>query len=185
MKLPARIFLFIILTISMASCDKLPFGNGAPRDPTWTVTNWSINLKYTDPATKEPLIGENRYFSPYHIQIWKKNDTGYAATFYYNMYGEPDSQRDDSYTIILGHSVTTEVTKENYNTNISGPIAIAERFDEEYIVQLKHAKADIRDTFRLLKDTESNFHIYLNGQLMISPPSPTKPGKAMQLTLER
>jgi|GEM_PF-4269945 len=174
------VLLTIILII--ASCDQLGYG---PMPLTIAETNWSVNLMYINPETKEPIIGKERYFSPNHVHILQKEDTSYRDIFYYNYINEPDSQKDGNYIITLSHTVHTEVTKENEKTNISGSVAIAERFDDEFIVQLKHAQADITDTFRLVKDNEHDFKVSLNGSHVLTAPSPTPYKDMQQLTIER
>lgn len=152
--------------------------------PTSAETSWMVDLKYINPDTKQMIIGKNRYIQPNSARIYIKRDSVYDEYYAYNPI---TSHADDTDSMLLsiGKSIYTSVTNEKSFSDISANVAKGYRFNEEFVVLLRHGRDTISDTFTLVKDTDDAFNVYLNGQWMMDAPSPTRPRQQYVLTIER
>ncbi len=153
--------------------------------PTSAQTSWAVDLKYINPDTKQMIIGNDRYIQPHYARIYIKQDSIYKEYYAYNPTALHPDTNTDSMLLGIGKSIYTAVTKENKHTDISGNVAKRYRFNEEFVVLLRHARDTISDTFTLVKDTDDEFRVYLNGEWMMNAPSPTRPRQQYKLTIER
>ncbi|HEY9176635.1 MAG TPA: hypothetical protein VIN07_03045 [Flavipsychrobacter sp.] len=153
--------------------------------PTSAETNWAVDLKYINPDTKQMIVGKDRYIQPNYARIYIKQDSIYKEYYAYNPTALHPDTNTDSMLLSIGKSIYTSVTKKNEHTDISGNVAKEYRFNEEFVVVLRNGRDTISDTFALVKDTDHEFRVYLNGEWMLTAPSPTRPRQQLQLTIER
>lgn len=172
-------YLILIVISCLLACSSCTRG-----ELVFSETYWGVDIDYHNAVTGAPLVGKDKYFTPYHLSIAEQNDTGYEEVFYYNEANVPDSARGH-HIIGIGQTVLKEVDEKSGSAAMKKAISESTMFDVRYIVTLSHAQETIIDTFRLIKDNADDYRLELNGEYISSYPSPTPPRNTPLITVKR